>query len=191
MSMRPSSKAGVKTVVPTSEMFSSNGVIEFRSGVVITPEVELGAPECNVDECSEIVVLEPKGGEEDDEDCANPEHAVQSASEVKSMVFSAVKAAVLAQNQAVAVTNAKRENAAAVLKAQTVSADMQMRRMVKEEVLNAQRNSHASDLNSEMRFATSMRSARLDSEMSSGRLDSEMRSPRQDLDMRYISVRVS
>ncbi|KAJ1465208.1 hypothetical protein T484DRAFT_1757557, partial [Baffinella frigidus] len=167
MSMRPSSKPCPKTDAP-SAMFSNNGVIEFRTGVVITAAPDTAA-------LDDVGVTNPDASSKPiasgdscpvDDDCGEVCTETQTAA-VKNMVFTAVKAAVLAQNKAVAATNAMRESAAAELQAKTIATEMEVRRIVKKELLDQQfsldmRTAHDA---ASMDVATkSMRGAALDAD---------------------------
>jgi hypothetical protein len=171
MSMRPTStsKPGLKTGVP-SEMFSNNGVIEFRTGVIVSdPTAESASPppveevvgpstHCTDGDCTD---------EEPDEEC--------KTSAVKELVFNAVKAAVLAQNKATATTNAMRENAADDIRRKTIDTEMNMRRIFKQEM-------HEHQLSVDKRRAMDMRDTKYNSvldsdisDVSNGNRTAEMR----------------
>ena len=150
--MRPSSKPGLKTSV-SPEMFSNTGVIEFRSGVLISPEVETAvdskpftpsdAHPCATKHCADQPCSddEPSCGEGERGAC-EPEGPADSHAQVKKIVFQAVKTAVIAQNKAEAASTALRKVAAADLQAKTLATEMNVRRLVRDEL-----NDHESSEN--------------------------------------------
>jgi hypothetical protein len=172
--MRPSSKTGTKATTP-AEMFSNSGVIEFRTGVVVTspvPETVVGPVDSVDDRVDHVDRVEADGT--DVCSCVDDVHPTgNDYNTVKNAVFTAVKAAVMAQKKETVITNAMRSE---------VASDAHVRRIVKQEVLGHQIDARTSALQADMRM-NAERDAAIRSDMRASAMQ-RMNSVRTNSDMR-------